>query len=58
MHLNFKFYRLLGEIFSRFPGVKFGCLPYQALERDKIQALKFKKANFGKKMIIYSAGEE
>ena len=45
---------ILGTI-SSFSAVQFERLHYRALEVDKIQALKFKKGNFDKKMIIYSA---
>ena len=46
----------LGKTSSSFPGVQFGRLPYRALKRD--WAFKSKKANFKKKMIIYSAGKD
>ena len=34
------------KIPSSFSAVQFGCLNYQVLDRDKIQALNFKKGNF------------
>ena len=46
--------RLLGKFSTSFPAVQFGRLHYRALERDKIEALKFKKGNFDKKMTISS----
>ena len=50
---------LLGKISSSFSPVQFGSLHYQALERVEIQALKFKKGSFDKKMImITSAGND
>ena len=49
---------LLGKFCSSFPAVQFGRLHYRALERDKIEALKFKKGNFDKKMTISSAGKD
>ena len=49
---------LLGKFSSSFPAVQFGRLHYRALERDKIEALKFKKGNFDKKMTISSAGKD
>ena len=49
---------LLGKFSSSFPAVQFGRLHYRALERDKIEALKFKKGNFDKKMTISSSGKD
>ena len=43
---------------SSFSTVQFECLHYRVLETDKNQALKSKKGNFVKKMIIYSPVKE
>ena len=55
--LIWKVASLLEKISSSFPTVQFSRLHYQALEKDKTQAMKFKKGNFRKKMIIFSSGK-
>ena len=49
---------VIGLIVSSLPGVEYGPLHYRSLERDKTDALKENKGNFGASMTLYQNARE
>ena len=48
--------RIIGDLISSFPGVKYGTLYYRSLEMDKIRALKQSKGDFDALMSVSQKG--